>query len=264
MHFAERLSSLDASFLGVEDGGTPMHVAAVLIFDAGPLLRPDGGLDIDRIRRFIASKLYEIPRCRQKLAYVPIERRPVWVDDESFNLHYHVRHTALPPPADERLLKRLAGRIMSQQLDRWKPLWEMWVVEGLEGDRFAMIIKAHHCMVDGVAATDMLSALLTAIPDAPIEEPPRWFARPRPSPARLLAGEMARRACAPLALVGRTVGALRSPLQAAASVRDAALAIGGTIETSFRLAPATPLNPDRIGPHRRFDWIRLDLGTSRK
>ena len=156
----ERLSALDASFLAIEDVASHMHVAAVLLFDAAPIARPDGGIDVERIRAYVASRLHLIPRYRQRLAWVPFEQHPVWVDDDRFNLFYHVRHTALPRPGEERQLKRLCGRIMSQKLDPTKPLWEIWVVEGLEGNRFAVVAKAHHAMVDGVSGMDLLTVLL--------------------------------------------------------------------------------------------------------
>jgi WS/DGAT/MGAT family acyltransferase len=143
----ERLSALDALFLDLEkDASSHMHVAAVLLFDAAPLRAAHGGLDMARIRAYLESRLHLIPRYRQRLAYIPLERHPVWVDDARFNLFYHVRHTALPQPGEERQLKRLCGRIMSQKLDPTKPLWEVWVVEGLADDRFALIAKTHHAM----------------------------------------------------------------------------------------------------------------------
>src|SRR6185369_4745623 len=147
MAYYERLSALDASFLGIEDGTCHMHVGGVMIFDAAPLRGSDGGIDIERIRKTIHARLHLVPRFRQRVAYIPYERIPVWVDDDRFRLAYHVRHTALPQPGDERVLKRLVGRIMSAPLDRKRPLWEMWVAEGLDGDRFALISKTHHCMV---------------------------------------------------------------------------------------------------------------------
>src|SRR5262245_29062452 len=122
--FYQRLSALDASFLGVEDADCHMHVGGVLIFHGGSLVRPDGGLDIDRARHAVATRLHVVPRFRQRLAYMPDGRTPIWVDDDRFRLAYHVRHTALPRPGDERGLKRLVGRIMSQSLDRGRPLWE--------------------------------------------------------------------------------------------------------------------------------------------
>src|SRR5206468_6368396 len=141
------------------------------------------GLDIDRVRKAIHARLHLVPRFRQRLADLSSETAPIWVDDDRFRLAYHVRHTALPRPGDERDLKRLVGRIMSQPLDRGRPLWEIWLVEGLEGDRCALISKTHHCMVDGVASADMLSVILEPIgnPDPGTREP--WQPRPAPKGA---------------------------------------------------------------------------------
>jgi len=169
----ERLSALDRTFLDLEYPETHMHVAGVMSFDAAPLATADGGIDIDRIRKYVASKLHLIPRYRQRIERIPIENHPVWVDDARFNLDYHIRHTALPRPGDEEALKRLAGRIVSQQLDRGKPLWEMWVVEGFDGGRCTMISKSHHCMIDGVSGVDLMGVLMSPVADAAIEEPRR-------------------------------------------------------------------------------------------
>src|SRR5574342_83324 len=127
----ERLSAVDAAFLAVEDDCAHMHIGSVNVFESGPLAVEGGGVDIDRIRSHLAALLHKIPRFRQKLAYVPLAEAPVWIDDRSFHLDYHVRHTALPHPGDVRQLERLASRIMSQHLDRRRPLWELWVVEGV-------------------------------------------------------------------------------------------------------------------------------------
>src|SRR6185295_18404196 len=151
----DRLSVVDTSFLAIEGPTSHQHVAAVMLFEGGPAVRPDGGLQIELIREHIASRLHLIPRYRQRLATMRLGNRLFWVDDDHFNIHFHVRHTSLPRPGDARQLKRLAGRIVSQQLDRARPLWEIWVVEGLEGDRFAMVAKTHHCMVDGVSGVDL-------------------------------------------------------------------------------------------------------------
>ena len=137
MSFYERLSAQDASFIGLEDARCHMHVGGVMLFDAAPVRSPEGGIDIDRIHAAIGARLHLVPRFRQRLAFLPYERLPIWVDDDRFRLAYHVRHTALPRPGDERMLKRLVGRIMSQQLDRTRPLWEMWFVEGLENGQLA-------------------------------------------------------------------------------------------------------------------------------
>src|SRR3954466_15434146 len=159
----DRLTGLDASFLHLEDESAHMHVAAVMTFDGPPPPRAEAGRGhgarhpppppVGELAEGIGSRLPLVPRYRQKLAFVPFgQGRPRWVDDPHFNLSYHVRHTALPEPGGEEQLKRLAGRLFSQRLDRDKPLWEMWVVEGLEGgDRFAVLSKTHHALVDGVS-----------------------------------------------------------------------------------------------------------------
>src|SRR5208282_2976128 len=194
----ERLSILDRTFLDLESPETHMHVAAVMIFDAAPLATSAGGIDIERIRAYIASRLHLIPRCRQRIARVPVENHPVWIDDHRFNLDYHVRHTALPRPGGEEQLKRLAGRIMSQQLDRDKPLWELWIAEGLEGNRFAVISKTHHCMIDGIAAVDLVTVLLSPSPEAATVEAPVWHPQPAPSRRELALAEARRRVTGPL------------------------------------------------------------------
>src|SRR2546430_16260006 len=160
----ERFSAQDSSFLVFEDPNTHMHLGGIAIFDPGLLATADGGVDIERIRRHVESRLHWIPRYRQRVAYVPLERHPVWEDDDNFNLSYHVRHTSLPRPGDEEQLKRLAGRIMSQRLDRRRPLWEIWIVEGLEVGRFAMVIKTHLCMVARVWAEVRMALHLTPMP----------------------------------------------------------------------------------------------------
>jgi len=195
----DRLTALDESFLAIEDENVHMHVGSVGIFDAGPLLGPEGGLDMDRILELSEWSLRRAQRFRQRLAWIPGFGDPVWIDDVHFNPSYHLRHTSLPGPGDERQLKRLAGRIMSQRLDRSKPLWEMWFVEGLEGNRFAIITKVHHCMIDGVSAADLLSAFMGSNPDhrpAPVAAP--WIPRPAPSDTVLFRDELWRRASAPL------------------------------------------------------------------
>ena len=137
-HF-ERLDARERLAFELEDEHVHLHAATACVLEAGPLAREGGGVDIDRIRAFVESRLYRVPLCRKRIAYVPLEGAPVWVDDENFNLQFHVRHTHLPVPGDERLLKRLCGRIASQRLDPERPLWELWVVEGLEGDRKSVV-----------------------------------------------------------------------------------------------------------------------------
>jgi len=261
MAFAQRLSALDASFLDVEEPTSHMHVGAVLLLHAAPLTGGEGGLDFGRIARLVDARLHDFPRYRQKLATIPVEGHPVWVDDADFHLPYHLRHTALPRPGSVRQLKRLAGRIMSQKLDRGKPLWELWVVEGVEGGHFAVIAKVHHCMIDGVSGMDLLGALLRPQPERDVAQSPAWRPRPAPSGVALVARELHRRALAPVGLLGRTLHAARDPRGASETLRNGASAVVELLGAGLRSASETPLNPERIGPHRRFDWIRFDLDT---
>lgn len=254
-HF-ERLNPLDRAFLTNESSTQHMHVAGVATFHAGPLRTPDGGIDIDRIRKYVESRMHLIPRYRQILSRPPLfAGAAVWVDDPHFNLHYHVRHTALPRPGDERQLKRLSGRIMSQQLDRTKPLWEMWIVEGLEGDRFALISKIHHCMVDGVSSVDLMTVLLTPQPQDEFPEALPYRPRPAPGPAELVLAEVETALEAP----GKVAELLRGYVQRGeGNLRAALRSTGEVLGTSLQRASATPLNQP-IGSHRRFDWLAMDL-----
>lgn len=255
----ERLSALDASFLSLEAPNAHMHVAVTAIFDPGPLATPNGGIDFDAIRTHVESVLERIPRYRQRLSYVPLVRHPVWVDDADFSLTYHVRHAALPRPGSLRQLKRLAGLIMSQKLDRTKPLWEIWVVEGLEGGRFALITKAHHSMVDGIAGVEVLNALLSTNPDGVPERPAPWQPRARPTRTRLLADEGRRRIQLARRAFRGVAGALQHPRHSLAGLRELGDGLRELVRGSATMASETPLNPEAIGPHRHFDWFRVDL-----
>jgi len=258
MAYYERLGALDASFLGIEDESCHMHVGGVLIFDTGSLRRPEGGIDIDRIRQAIHARLHLVPRFRQRLAYIPYERIPVWVDDDRFRLAYHVRHTALPHPGDERVLKRLVGRIMSQALDRKRPLWEMWIVEGLDGDRFALISKTHHCMIDGISGADLMSVILSPVPEVDPGTPEPWKPRARPSNSRLVIDEMVRRAAQPPAALQAIVDTIRSPETKLRDLADAAAGVVEAFAPAFSPVSPTPLNVE-VGPHRRFDWTEMPV-----
>ena len=197
----DRLTFLDNSFLIMEQPNAPMHIAGTAMFERRLADQaPTAAIDIDAIRAYVASRLHLIPRYRQRLSTLPLQQRPIWVDDTHFNIHYHVRHTALPRPGDERQLKRLAARIMAQHLDRAKPLWEIWIVEGLDGgDRFAMISKIHHCMVDGMSGVDLLNVLLQPEPSRRRSRKRRdWMPRPAPT-AIELAGETVEHARPPAA-----------------------------------------------------------------
>ena len=257
-HAYDRLSALDSSFLVYESPSDPMHVAATALYDAAPLRTPEGGVAIESIRAYVASRLHRIPRYRQRLAWVPLLDHPVWVDDPRFQIEYHVRHTRLPRPGSERQLKRLVGRILSQQLDRGKPLWEMWVVEGLEGDRFAVVTKTHHCMVDGVAGADLLAVLMTPEPQREIAASPSWVPRPAPGGAQLLVAEAWRRARLPLALAGALWRLARDEDHLRHDLEERGRALGRVLAAGARQASNTPLN-QRVGPHRRTDWFDLAI-----
>jgi WS/DGAT/MGAT family acyltransferase len=254
--YYERLTALDASFLALEDENSPLHVGAVAVFAKGPLTGPEGGVDIERFRRFVESVLH--PRYRQRVDRMPLTDAPIWVDDERFNLHYHVRHVSLPQPGDPRLLKRLAGHIMSLPLDHRRPLWELWVVEGLEEGGFAVITKAHHCMIDGVGSADLMTASMQLEPEATPQEPKGWLPRPAPGPLGLLLGELGRRAEEGSAALKTARNAMLHPGRALSSLSVALEGIGEALGASMHRASPTPLNVD-IGPHRRFDWLHYDL-----
>ena len=260
----DRLTALDTSFLDLESPGVHMHVGSVGIFDPGPLAREDGGIDFEQILAVADAALARAPRFRQKLGRVPLTGHPVWVDDDHFNPLYHLRHTALPLPGDERSLKRLVGRIMSQKLDRAKPMWELWFVEGLEDGRFAVVSKVHHCLIDGISGVDLLGAFMGADPEhRPERVDHRWMPRPATGPLRLLADEAWRRASLPGRVLSGAAQALRHPDRSFGRTTRAASGFVETLAKAFAPASETPFNVP-IGPHRRFDWTRMDLAVVRE
>lgn len=253
----ERLSALDNFFLIFESPNTPMHVGSAAIFDAASLLKPDGGIDGRRIKAYVASRLDQIPRYRERLVWIPLAERPVWVDDDHLDLDYHIRHTSLPKPGNERQLKDLAARIISQPLDTRKPLWETWVIEGLEHDRFAMIFKVHHCMIDGISGADLLSTLLSPKPDPRLPHSSRWVPRPAPSRLALLRDQLVERLKAPVLFSSR---ALRHPLTVASTVARSVGAVAQTMGSTLQFVSRTPLNQP-ISAHRRFEWATMDIAA---
>jgi WS/DGAT/MGAT family acyltransferase len=251
----DRLSALDASFLHMEDDApSHMHVASVLIFDGDPP-------PYEQFMEEIGARLHLVPRYRQKLAFIPFAQgRPKWVDDPSFNIAYHVRATALPPPGSEEELRALAGRVFSQRLDRDKPLWEMWLVEGLEGNRFALLSKVHHALVDGVSGADLMTVMFDVSPEPVVPPAPETLWQPRPSPSRsqLLGEALVERATEPAEIVRTARAALRGPREAARGLLESAGALGAIASGAFRPAPPSIYNAE-IGPHRRFTWVRVSL-----
>ncbi len=258
-HF-DRLSAIDASFLHQEGANSHMHVGAVTIFEGPP---PPYEEFLDSIR----GRLHLVPRYRQKLTFPRFESgRPLWVDDPSFNLEYHVRQTALPRPGAESQLMRLTARIVSQQLDRTKPLWELCMIEGVEpatpggAHRFALISKSHHALIDGVSGIDLATVLFDLAPVPPeIPHPDeRWSPEPVPSAAGVLASGALGAVRAGIGGVTRGLGVLAKPAAVLGEIREAAEGIGEIVWAGLNPAPETPLNVP-IGPHRRFVGVRSEL-----
>jgi diacylglycerol O-acyltransferase len=253
-HHLDRLTPVDASFLHQEGAHSHMHIGGLTIL-AGP---PPS---LDDFQEQIRWRLHLVPRYRHKLAHTAVDSgRPVWVDDPSFNLDYHVRHTALPAPGGWQQLQELTARIFSQRLDRSKPLWEMWLIEGFEDNRFALISKTHHSLIDGIAGIDLATVLFDVSPEPPPREPPGDAWQPHAEPNQLeLLGAGARGAVrAGVALASSAVQALAHPDRAVAVSREAAEGLGEIVWAALNPAPATPLNVD-IGPHRRYVGVASSL-----
>ena len=253
----ERLSVLDELFLHLEGPDTHMHVGGAAIFEGPP---PDYEEVLDMIR----GRLQMVPRFRQKLVTVPFGLgRPVWVDDTHFNLEYHVRHTALPSPGDDSKFRRLTARIMSQQLDRTKPLWEIWFAEGLTNDRFALISKTHHCLVDGVSGADIMSVILDLGPEPQQVEPKPWRPDPEPTADQLLLDALRERLTSPAEIVRTLQSSVidpgKIPNRLIESVRALASFVGGSLD----FAPTSSLNQP-IGPHRRFETVLVELAEIKR
>ncbi len=246
----DRLTPIDASFLHQESQHSHMHIGGLTIVEGPP---PSTSELLEQIR----MRLHLVPRYRHKLASTPIDSgRPAWVDDPSFHLDYHIRHTALPSPGGWEQLCALTARIFSQQLDRSKPMWEMWLIEGLEDDRFALITKTHHSLVDGIAGVDLATVLFDLSPEPPpIRSSGRaWQPRPEPGTAELIGAGLRGAVRVGLELAEGAVDAITHPDRALARAREAAEGIGEIIWAGLNPAPETPLNVP-IGPHRRFYGI---------
>jgi len=261
----DRLTALDASFLAQEREASHMHVGGLAIFEGRPPRHED-------LVDHVAFRLHLVPRYRQKLAESPLETgRPFWIDDPCLNLHYHVRHTALPQPGSEEQLRILAGRLFSQRLDRSKPLWELWLVQGLEPEaggeveRFAIISKSHHAMVDGVSGVDIATVLFDFEPE-PVRVPQpeaKWSPHPEPTAAELVAQNAVDAARRPFSLFGDAAKALTRPRRTLAGAREAVEGVAEVVWAGLNPAPSTPLNV-RIGPHRRLVWVRARLSDFKR
>jgi WS/DGAT/MGAT family acyltransferase len=255
------LSLQDSAFLWAETRRTPMHIGVLFIAEAKRLLNPAGGIDVDRIRDFIASRLHRIPRYRQRILFTPLRGRAVWVDDEDFSLDYHVRHTALPRPGTREQLKELIGRISSHSLDRARPLWELWVVEGLaEGERFALISRVHHCMADGVSGAELMTVMMSVSPEEAPLPAVAYVPRPLPTSWQLRRDD-----------VFDLFGGPRHVLETARQLLDtgrrsqlgqALLGARDLLASGIVPASETPLNHE-IGPNRRFECFAQDLSAAK-
>jgi len=242
-----RMSAQDASFLHMENDTSPMHVGGVSIFEGPPP-------DFDEVTAMVQGKLQLVPRYRQVVRFVPFGlSRPVWAEDPHFNLGYHLRRTALPRPGGEQELLALVGRVMSQNLDRAKPLWEMWVVEGLHNGQWALLSKVHHAMVDGIASTDLMTVLFDSERDAASPEPDDWDPAPTPGSAQLVADAIVDRLTNPVHAAESFVSAVRAPRQLAELVIETSRGIAG-FAASARIAGSSLNGP--LGPHRRWGWAR--------
>jgi diacylglycerol O-acyltransferase len=251
----DRLTAVDASFLTNESSSSHMHVGAILIFEGPPPKYTD-------LVEHVRSRLPLVPRFRQKLVVPPLEAgRPLWADDVNFNLTYHIRHTALPEPGGEEQLKQLAGRIFSQQLDRSKPLWELWLAQNLERNRFAIMTKTHHAMVDGVSGVDIGTVLFDLEREpAPVKLEDDWVPQPEPGTTELVARGVADVVAAPVKLAERAVEAVRNPETTARKAVEALEGVGEIVSAFADPAPDVPLNQE-IGSHRRYVWTRSELDT---
>ena len=251
----ERLSSLDATFLHAEYPQHRMHLLGICVLEGKPPT-------IGELRESVAARLSLVPRFRQRVAHVPLSLgRPVWIDDENFNLAYHVRATALPRPGGERELQSLCDRLFAEPLDMDRPLWELWLIDGLGRGRFALAAKTHHAMVDGVSTVDLSDKLFSRDPDGePAPTLIEWRPQPAPSRLRLLVEGVTDTILNPLeALLAAAGGA--DPVRATDEVAAAARGVRSFLPNS---APWTPLNEGRGGRDRRTSWLRVPLADLRR
>jgi WS/DGAT/MGAT family acyltransferase len=257
---ADRLSSLDTSFLNLEDAATPMHVGSVMVFDA-----PTGGFDYESLVTLISQRIAHVPRYRQRIKTVPGGlANPVWVDDTHFDMSYHVRRSALPRPGSDEQLEELVARIQPRPLDRSRPLWEVYLVEGLAEDRFAIITKTHHSLVDGISAVDIGNVLVDGNPTASEGVLTTWRARPEPSGAELVVAALSEAAHTPSQVVETIQHGVSDVTRAMGKVATVAGDVISTLaRVSARPAPESPLNAT-VGRARRYVMIGTDLEDYRK
>ncbi len=247
----ERMSALDSLFLDLEDRSAHMHVGAVGVFEGPPPPYRD-------LLALVEARLDQVPRYRQRVMFVPLKQgRPVWIDETQFDLEYHLRHTALPAPGGQEELKKLVARLFSQALDREKPLWELWLVEGLGDSRFAIVSKTHHCMLDGVSGVDLATVLMDREPSSePPPPPPSWKPRQAPKVSELLVDSVKQQFSHPIRMARQ---ALEPNSEAVKLLTEIFSGLKPFVDVvSMGRAPESPLNVP-IGPHRRFEMVDLPL-----
>ncbi len=253
----DRLSAIDAGFLAQEGPTTHMHIGGVVVLEGPP---PRYEEFADHVR----SRLHLVPRYRQKIAKAPLESGlPLWVDDPSFNLGYHIRHTALPAPGTRPHLLNLAARLFSQRLDRSKPLWELYLVEGLDDGNFALISKTHHALVDGVSGVDLATVLFDLSPEG-TELPPAepWVPHREPTGAELVARGVEDAARTAAGLAARIVTDAH-PRRTLDRARELAAGVGSVARTALKAPPDTPFNVPP-GPFRRFEVVEVRFERFKK
>jgi WS/DGAT/MGAT family acyltransferase len=255
---SDRLSASDVAFLYLEGRTTPMHVGGLAIFES-----PPGGFDYERLVDLIEDRIGLVPRYRQKVRFVPGHiANPVWVDDADFDITYHVRRSALPRPGSDEQLREFCARIQSRPLDRSRPLWEVYLVEGLDNGRFAIITKTHHAMVDGISTIDLGQVILDPTPSVRDMPDDLWMPAPEPSSAQLITGAVTELAHRPSALLDTLRLGLADVRTAAGRVFDAVGGVASAVRAAVRAAPSSPLNVP-IGEQRRYGVARTDLDDYR-
>lgn len=260
----DRLSGLDASFLHLESIETPMHVGAVAIFEGEPFFDENGRFRLSHLRDLVSSRLHLVPRFRKKIMNVPFAQgRPIWVDDERFDIAYHVRLTALPSPGSWEQLMDLACRVQSRQLDRSRPLWELWFVEGLEGGKVAFMQKTHHALVDGISGIDVATVLMDFSPEPSEVDPQAWEPTPNPDSLALLGDTLLQRITEPAEIIRTTRHLLRVPRDARDRAKDIGRSLASFVTGDLFTPARTSINGP-IGQRRIFEVVRIQLEDAQR
>jgi diacylglycerol O-acyltransferase / wax synthase len=257
---AERLSGIDASFLYLEQPNVHMHVGGLAILD--PSVRPDGRLRFGLLEELVAQRIHMVPRFRQCVLFPPLPLgKPTWVDDVRFDLSFHLRRAALPPPGGRRELAELVGRVMSRPLDRSRPLWELYLIEGLEDGHVAALAKSHHAMIDGISGIDLATVLFDFSAEHQVLTAPPWHPEAAPAPGELLVRSVADQLVHPFRAVGQGVERLRRAPEEALEIARRTVA-GLSSLVSAGPTPPGPFNV-AVGPNRRFAMAEVGVDDAK-